>query len=76
MMKLLDFIKLKIIGPLVTNLICMSWFRPIFEDLSDVQSFNLSRARNIRISVQNDDGTKDLVSSFNIYLWYVKFIKT
>ena len=63
MMTLLEFIKVKIIGPLVTNLICMPWFRSFFEDLSDIQSFNLCCARNIRISVQNDEATKDVVSS-------------
>ena len=72
MMTLLEFIKVKIIGPLVTNLICMPWFRSFFEDLSDLQSFNLCRARNVRILVQNDEATKDVVSSF-INLWSIIF---
>ena len=59
-MTLLEFIKSKIIGPLVTNLICMSWFRWPFEDLNDVASFQLSRAENIRIPVQ-DCNNKALV---------------
>ena len=65
-MTLLEFIKLKIIGPLVTNLICMSWFRDLFEDLSDVASFQLSRAENIRIPVQ-DCNNKALVRYQNFY---------
>ena len=68
-MTLLEFIKSKIIGPLVTNLICMSWFRWPFEDLNDVASFQVSRAKNIRIPVQ-DCNNKALVrikSSFCIF---------
>ena len=72
-MTLLEFIKSKIIGPLVTNLICMSWFRPLFEDLKDLNSFHLLRARNIRIPVQ-DDRSKNLVSTVQIYIFYRKLI--
>ena len=68
-MTLLEFIKLKIIGPLVTNLICMSWFRDLFEDLSDVASFQLSRAENIRIPVQ-ECNNKALVRYQNFYFAY------
>ena len=64
-MTLLEFIKLRIVGPLMTNLICMSWFRPLFEDLKDLNSFHLLRARNVRIPVQ-DDRSKNLVRRVQI----------
>ena len=70
-MTLLEFIKSKIIGPLVTNLICMSWFRWPFEDLNDVASFQLSKAENIRIPVR-DCSNKALV---RIKVSFCKFSK-
>ena len=49
------------IGPIVTNLICMPWYRPLFEDLKNLKGFNLERARNVRIPVLNDDSSTELV---------------
>ena len=53
-MTFLEFVVSKIFGPIMTNLICMPYYRPWFEDLSDVQSFDLSHARNLRIPVLNN----------------------
>ena len=49
-----EFVVSKIFGPIMTNLICMPYYSPWFEDLSDVQSFDLSHARNLRIPVLNN----------------------
>ena len=62
---MLEFILSNIIGPLVTHLICMSRSRPLFENLNDVASFKLSRAKNIRIPVQDSTG-KELVRNFHL----------
>ena len=48
-----DFITTKLIGPIMTNLICMPYIRPYFEDLSDIDSYDLSNATSIRIPVCN-----------------------
>ena len=49
------------IGPIITKLICMPYYRPWFEDLRNVKAFNLERARNVRIPILNDGSSTDLV---------------
>ena len=49
------------IGPIVTKLICMPYYRPWFEDLRNVKAFNLECARDVRIPVHNDGYSTDLV---------------
>ena len=66
---LLEFIRSNIIGPLITNLICMSRFRSPFEDLSDMVSFKLSLAECVRIPVQDING-KDLVRNLCYCILY------
>ena len=41
----------KIIGRLVTNLVCMPYYKSYLEDLSNIDSFDLECATNIRIPI-------------------------
>ena len=61
-----DFITTKLIGPIMTNLICMPYYRPYFEDLSDIDSFDLSNARNLRIPVCNETSVSEPVIPFTV----------
>ena len=62
-----DFIASRLFGPIMTRLVCMPFYRPYLEDLSDIDSYDLSNATSIRIPVCNETPVFEPVITFVVW---------